>query len=152
MALKSLVWRGEAITAKMRAAQLVGVNATMGACAIEAKTSHTWQNRTGVLEGGIDVVDYAREENSGVVGVWGVRDVKYALIHELGGTIVPKVAKALAIPQEDGSVRFAKSVTIPPRPYLRPAADKKYPGLADRIRKAYDQGGAPLPGTEQADG
>lgn len=140
-ARQSLVWHGEAITAKMRAAQITGVNATMGACVVEAKTSHSWQNRSGVLEGGIDVADYAREDSRGVVGQWGVRDVNYALIHELGGVIVPKVAKALAIPQADGSVRFVKSVTIPARPYLRPAADKTYSSLADRIRGAYQRGG-----------
>jgi hypothetical protein len=57
---------------------------------LEAKSSHAWQNRTGTLEGGIGVVDYAREDGAGVVGVWGVFDVVYALIHELGGTIVPR--------------------------------------------------------------
>lgn len=139
---QSLVWHGEAVTEKIRAAQKAGVNATMGACVAEAKSSHAWQNRTGVLEGGIDVVDYAAEDGSGVVGVWGVRDVIYGLIHELGGTIVPKVAKALKIPMPDGSFRFVKSVTIPARPYLRPAADKLYPSLADRIRAAYDRDGA----------
>ena len=141
-ARQSLVWRGEAITAKMRQAQLAGVNAIMGRCVLEAKSSHAWQNRTGVLEGGIDVVDYAREDASGVVGAWGVRDVKYALIHELGGTITPKAAKALAIPQPDGSVPFAKSWAIPARPYLRPAGDKHYPSLGERIRAAYEKGGA----------
>jgi len=138
---QSLVWKGEAVTERMRAAQKAGVNATMGACVVEAKSSHAWRNRTGVLEGGIDIVDYAQEDGQGVVGTWGVRDVRYALIHELGGTIVATKAKALAIPQPDGSVRFVKSVKIPPRPYLRPAADKLYPGLADRIKAAYARSG-----------
>jgi hypothetical protein len=138
---QSLVWKGGAITERMRAAQIAGVNGTMGACVVEAKSSHAWQNRTGVLEGGIDIVDFAQVDGAGVKGVWGVRDVRYALIHELGGTIVATHAKALAIPQPDGTVRFAKSVTIPPRPYLRPAADKLYPSLAQRIRKAFDKSG-----------
>ena len=137
-ARESLVWHGEAITEKMRVAQKTGVNATMAACVNEAKSSHAWQNRTGVLEGGIDVVDYAREDSTGVVGQWGVRDVVYALIHELGGTITPKTAKALKIPMPDGTFRFVKSVTIPARPYLRPAGDKLYPSLGMRIRRAYD--------------
>lgn len=141
-ARESLVWKGEAVTAKIRAAQKAGVNATMGSCVTEAKSSHTWQNRTGVLEGGINVVDFAAEDGGGVKGTWGVQDVRYALIHELGGTITPVTAKALAIPQPDGSVRFVKSVTIPARPYLRPAADKIYPSLAGRIRSAYDGQGA----------
>lgn len=140
-ASKSLVWKGKAITERMRAAQVAGVNGTMGDCVVEAKNSHAWQNRSGVLEGGIDIVDYAHEDAGGVTGTWGVRDVRYALIHELGGTIVATKAKALAIPQPDGSVRFVKSVTIPPRPYLRPAADKKYPNLPQRIRAAFDNSG-----------
>ena len=143
MAAKSLVWNGAAVTERMRKAQIQGVNRTMGACVVEAKGNHAWQNRTGVLEGGIDIADYAAQDGAGVAGTWGVRDVKYALIHELGGTIVPVKAKALAIPQEDGGVRFAKSVTIPARPYLRPAADSKYPLLAGNIRVAYDKLGAP---------
>lgn len=142
MARSSLVWKGRAVTDRMRAAQVQGVNATMGACVVHAKSNHDWQNRTGVLEGGVDVVDYAAPDGDGVTGSWGVRDVKYALIHELGGTITAKTAKALAIPQEDGSVRFAKSVTIPARPYLRPAADAKYPSLPRRIRAAFDRGSA----------
>ena len=137
-ARQSLVWHGEAITEKMRAAQLAGVNSTMGACVVHAKNNHSWQNRTGVLEGGINVIDYAREEGPGVVGTWGVFDVRYALIHELGGTITAKKAKALAIPVADG-VRFVKSVNIPARPYLRPAGDQVYPSLASRIRNAYDR-------------
>ena len=142
MARRSLVWKGKAVTARMRQAQIRGVNATMGACVVHAKGSHAWQNRTGVLEGGIDVVDYAVAVRDGVRGVWGVRDVIYALIHELGGVITPKTAKALMIPQADGSVRFAASVTIPARPYLRPAADMSYPSLGRRIRVAYDRLGA----------
>jgi hypothetical protein len=142
MAEKSLVWKGGEITERMRAAQIAGVNATMGACVVEAKSSHSWKNRTGVLEGGIDIVDYAQVDGAGVEGVWGVRDVRYALIHELGGTIVATKAKALAIPMPDGTFRFVKSVTIPPRPYLRPAADKLYPTLAGRIRKAFARRGS----------
>lgn len=143
MAEKSLVWKGEAVTARMRKAQIQAVNAIMGKCVVEAKNSHAWQNRTGVLEGGIGIAVYAAEDAQGVRGVWGVQDVRYALIQELGGTITAKTAKALAIPLPDGGVAFAHSVTIPARPYLRPAGDKMYPLLGDRIRLAYDKlGGA----------
>lgn len=138
---KSLVWKGGEVTARMRAAQKAGVNATMGACVVEAKSSHAWQNRTGVLEGGIDVAEYAREDGGGVEGAWGVRDVVYALIHELGGWIHAKSAKALAFQVPDGSWRFVQAVFIPARPYLRPAADKHYPTLPQRIRRAYEKSG-----------
>lgn len=146
MATQSLVWHGAAVTERMRAAQIKGINATMssrdGSCVTSAKANHTWQNRSGTLEGGIGVAVPAHEDERGVIGIWGVQDVKYALIHELGGTITATNAKALAIPLPDGGVAFAKSVTIPARPYLRPAADENYPSLPGRIRRAYDKSAA----------
>ncbi len=140
MARKSLVWNGDKVTAKMREAQKRGINFVMAECVKDAKANHSWHNQSGVLEGGIGIATFASEDQAGVVGTWGVQDVAYALIHELGGVITPKAAKALAIPQEDGSVRFAKSVTIPARPYLRPAADRQYPRLTDAIRAAFASG------------
>lgn len=126
----------------MRAAQIHGVNKTMSACVVHAKNNHAWKNRTGVLEGSIDIAEFAHAEGDGVEGRWGSKDVRYALIHELGGVIVPVKAQALAIPQPDGSVRFVKKVTIPARPYLRPAADANYPQLVANIREAFEASGS----------
>lgn len=137
---KSLKWYGKAVTEKMREAQILGVNRTMSASVVRAKSKHPWQNRTSLLEGAIDVASYAEQHGNGVKGTWGVRDMIQARILELGGTIVPKKAKALAIPQTDGSVKFVAKVTIPAHPYLRPAADEEYPKLAERIRKAFEKG------------
>lgn len=136
----ALRWRGDEVRDRVRAAQVQGVNQTMAASVLHARRNHPWQNRTGTLEGSIDIADYAAEITGGVRGLWGSRDVRYALIHELGGTIRPTRAKALAIPQPDGSVRLVRSVTLPARPYLRPAADAEYPRLAERIRRAYERG------------
>lgn len=139
---KSLKWFGKALTEKMAAAQVKGVNQTMAACVVHAKNNHPWQNRTGLLEGAIDIAAYAAPYGNGVKGTWGVRDMVQARILEEGGTIKPVNAKALAIPQADGSVRFASSVTIPPYPYLRPAADVQYVQLGERIRKAFESAGS----------
>lgn len=139
MSSQSLRWEGDALTARMRQAQIAGVNKTMADCVIQAKSNHAWQNQTGVLEGSIKVAEFARQDGTGVSGTWGSTDVRYALIHELGGVIVPVRAQALAIPQADGSVRFVKSVTIPARPYLRPAADALYPQLAGNIRAFFEK-------------
>lgn len=136
----NLTWNGDAISARLKAAQVTGINQTMSACVIHAKRNHTWRNQTSVLEGGITLVDYATPAGAGVRGVWGVVDVRYALIQELGGVVKPVTAKALAIPLPDGGMAFAKSVTIPARPYLRPAADAEYPRLAGRIKRAYERG------------
>jgi phage gpG-like protein len=139
MSSQSLRWDGAALTERMRKAQILGVNATMSEAVQHARRNHEWQNRQGRLEASINIAEIAKVDGSGVVGTWGSTDVRYALIHELGGVIVPVRAKALAIPQADGSVRFVKSVTIPPRPYLRPAADAVYPGLAAKIGKAFER-------------
>lgn len=141
MSSQSLRWEGDGFSARMRAAQKLGINKTMSDCVRQAKSNHAWQNQTGVLEGSTKIAEFAREDGTGVVGTWGSTDVRYALIHELGGVIVPVRAKALAIPQPDGSVRFVKSVTIPARPYLRPAADALYPQLAGNIRAFFEKAG-----------
>jgi hypothetical protein len=110
-----------------------------------AHSNHPWKNQTGDLEGAIQIAEFAHQEGPGVVGTWGVKagekGLNYALIHELGGVIVPVRAKALKIPQPDGSIRLVKTVTIPPRPYLRPAADATYPSLVANIRKAFEGSG-----------
>ncbi|MEL7447109.1 MAG: phage morphogenesis protein [Pseudomonadota bacterium] len=139
MTSQALNWNGAALSETMRGAQKLGVNATMAKSVQHAKSNHNWKNRTGVLEGSLDIADFAYEVAGGVEGRWGSQDVRYALIHELGGVIVPVKAKALAIPQPDGSVRFVQKVTIPARPYLRPAADATYGELPGNIRKAYER-------------
>lgn len=139
MSSQSLRWDGDALTVRMRQAQIDGVNKTMADCVIQAKSNHSWNNQTGVLEGSIKIADFARPDGTGVAGTWGSTDVRYALIHELGGVIVPVRAQALKIRMPDGSFRFVKSVTIPARPYLRPAADARYPQLAGNIRAFFEK-------------
>ena len=136
----TLKWLGPAVSERLARAQIQGVNATLAAAVNRAKRNHAWQNRTGTLEGSIGVLDFARAEGRGVRGNWGSRDVRYALIHELGGVIVPRKAKALVF-EIDGEVVRVKKVTIPARPYLRPAADAEYPELPRRIARAYAAGG-----------
>lgn len=106
-------WNGKAVAAKVRRAQIKGVNRVMGRCVSHAKQNHEWINRTGSLEGSIGIATYARPEGTGVSGTWGSQDIVYARVHELGS---------------------AKQ-NIPPRPYLRPAADVHYPRLAAEIRR-----------------
>ena len=89
----------------------------MSAAVIHAKNNHDWINRKDVLEGSIDVHEHAVATQTGARGVWGSLAVVYALIHELGG-------------------QFIKA-----RPYLRPAADAQYPGLARRIKVAMETAG-----------
>lgn len=139
----TLNWLAEAVTARLRLAQVKGVNATMAAAVSHAKRNHDWKNRTATLEGSIDITEFARTEAIAVRGLWGSRDVRYALIHELGGTIEPVSARALFIRDAAGEISaVVPSVEIKARPYLRPAADAEYPKLAGRIRAAYEGGSA----------
>lgn len=126
-------WNGEALKRKMFAAQKFGIDKTMAEAVTHAKNNHTWKNRTGTLEGSVKIIEYGAKDLDGVAGTWGSADVVYALIQELGGTIVPVKAKMLMF-KVDGETRFAHSVTIPARPYLRPAAAAIYPRLAANIK------------------
>jgi len=132
----TLDWRGPAVSAKMLQAQLYGVNKTLAQAVEHAKRNHAWQNRTGTLEGSISIAEFARKVGAGVHGGWGSKDVRYALIHELGGRIVPRNAPALMF-EVDGQFVRTQQVTIPARPYLRPAADATYPQLAANIREGF---------------
>jgi hypothetical protein len=154
-ATKSLVWAGDAVTERMRAAQIGGVKNTMGACVVHAKRNHTWVYRTaGGLDDSIMIVENAAADAEGVRGVWGVTEIKYALIQELGGTIQHPGGTAYYIDEETGLAHFVANdsplseglprtkpheIVIPARPYLRPAADAKYPDLPKAIREAYDK-------------
>lgn len=105
----SLHWRGPQVAARVRAAQITGVNKTMGECIIQAKA--TVHVDTATLQGSIRL-EPARPEGNGVVGQWGSFDVRYALWQEV-------------LPPSRGG-----------KAYLRPSADANYPHLRAHIRAA----------------
>lgn len=130
----ALDWRGDELSRRIRKAAIFGVNKTMAEAVEHAKRNHEWQNRTGILEGSIKITEFAARSGDETTGEWGSTDVRYALIHELGGTIVPRTAPALVFKVGDQWVR-TQQVRIPARPYLRPAADATYGNLAENIRE-----------------
>lgn len=66
------------------------------------------------LHGGL--ADSIEGGAAGETAVWG-SSLVYARIHQLGGTIVPREVQALQF-RLGGQTVFARSVTIPARPYL----------------------------------
>ena len=64
----------------------------------------------------------------------------YARIQEFGGIIYPRRASMLHWKDENGEDHFAKSVTIPARPYLRPAAEDHIDQISDVMRQAVEDG------------
>jgi phage gpG-like protein len=59
-------------------------------------------------------------------------NVVYAAIHEFGGTITAKNGKGMVF-EVDGHTVMTKSVTIPARPYLRPAIDEHESEIEDAV-------------------
>lgn len=117
-----LQWFGDRVKEKSRSAEQSAVNRVMSEAVIHAKTNHAFRNRTGTLEGGIRIVNFATPHARGVRGVWGVADVRYARRIELGF---------------QGPDQLGRVINQAARPYLRPAADATYGRLADYIAQEY---------------
>jgi len=68
---------------------------------------------------------YGKGNSSGTIAdAWTGTPQVYARIHEFGGVIRPKNAKALVF-QIDGHWVVTQKVTMPARPYVRPALDSE---------------------------
>ena len=81
-------------------------------------------NHTGtpiLLRTGQHLRDSIASSSSGDGGEWGAA-WEFAHVHQFGATITPKDAPRLAFMLGDRMV-FAKSVTIPPRPFVGVSAD-----------------------------
>ena len=77
--------------------------------------------QTNELAGSIQTFSKTNPEGTRATATIAVQK-EYARIQEFGGTIVPVNAKMLHW-EQDGEHIFAKSVTLPERPYFRPAID-----------------------------
>ena len=109
--------------------------ATVGSLVVE---THTKMNilanftmRTGTLlnnwSRGI-----LRSERTRAEVFFGTNTV-YARIHEFGGVIRPLTARALAFETADGGFHIVQQVTIPARPYVRPAMDNNHEEIMTAI-------------------
>lgn len=85
---------------------------------------------TGMLRRSIQTT--VKPQGSNVIGTIG-SDVIYARIHELGGTIHPRVADYLQF-QVNGHWVKTKEVKIPARPYLSPAITKNEEKIKEIIQ------------------
>lgn len=97
------------------------------------------QRRSGRLRASI--TSRVKIEGDRVTGVLG-SNVIYARIHELGGIIRARNAKALVFKIPGVGWRQAQSVTIPARPYLRPAITRNLDAvgqiISGRIEEAFN--------------
>lgn len=122
-------WKGGAIVAKLRRAQITAVNTTMAAAVLHAKQNHgpgahasgRFETQTASLERSIRIVKAAKRIVGGAIGTWGSTDTVYARRIELGF---------------QGKDSAGRVVDAPAFPFLIPAAQVEYPKLAGRIRVA----------------
>jgi len=90
--------------------------------AAKININDTFNQPTGNLKNSITTRVVKSDSDSVTVHV-GPSDVEYGRIQELGGVIKPVKAKRLHWVDEEGRHLSALAVTIPARPYLRPAVD-----------------------------
>jgi len=97
-----------------------GLQESMEFVLVEAKSfggANQLKIRTGSLRDSINIE--VKKEGDYLVGFLG-SDSDYAKIHEYGGTITASRAKYLWFKGDKGWAKV-QQVTIPPRPFLRPA-------------------------------
>lgn len=66
------------------------------------------------------------------------RSSKYALAHEFGVVITPKRARALRF-EIDGEVIYTQKVTLPARPYVRPAFDNSLNIIVSVMQRSFNK-------------
>lgn len=124
-----LNWRGDELKRRAEKASMLGIDATMSAAIIHAKSNHGAGAHAGrrfvtdssELERSIRISKPARRKGSSVVGTWGSIGIVYARRIELGF---------------QGKDARGAIINAPAFPFLRPAAEAEYPKLGERIRRA----------------
>ena len=104
-----LHWLGDEVAGRVLAASSVAIDRTMHRCVAHAQ--RLTAVRTGALRASIGVIKPARQLKRGATGRWG-SPAPYAVKQEF---------------QPAGT------------PYLLPAADHEYPGLAEDFRRAFER-------------
>lgn len=106
---------------------------TAGAKPIQNAAKARAPKKTRTLERSITtVVEADANHAEAQIGPSGVA-AAYAAQREFGGTITAKNGQALHWTDEDGQEHFAKSVTQPARPYMRPAWDENVEQAVERM-------------------
>lgn len=107
-------WNGDKVVSRMERAVRSAVDETVDAARDDALATHTWVNRTGQLEEELISV-HVDPADANPVASFGTtrRRGFYGYFHEIG--TINEIA----------------------RPFLRPAADRTFPGLKLRIARRF---------------
>lgn len=111
-----LEWNGDALIQEVEDAARDSVNDTVDAAADDARVSHEWVNRNMQLEDEIKT-EHAAPGDPNPSAKFGTTERRgfYGLFHEIG------------------------TVHEHERPFIRPAGDRHFPSLSDRIRRRLDR-------------
>lgn len=149
----SFEWRGDAVRERMEKAAALGVDKTMSECVGDARSGHPayppasepgerYANRTGFDTASTDILDPAHSDGTRVHGSWGALS-EVALFLEIGtsreGSGMPTASEReeMGGGDMDAIPGPSEPPLMAPRPTLRPASDKHYPGLAEWIGMAF---------------
>lgn len=99
----------------------LGTAVEAGAQILLSAAQHNAPHKSGKLAQSIHISDV--EVGAGGASVTVGTDLIYARIQEYGGTIYAKGGGWLVFQTDDGQWHKVKSVTLPARPYMRPALD-----------------------------
>lgn len=130
-----LNWKGDELKEKMNRVIPWAINSITSECVREAKS--TVPKVTTVLQGSIQMRP-AKKYGNVWAGLWGSFNCLYAIFVELGTKphdIFPRTKKALFWEGADHPVTHVSHPGTKAKPFLRPAADKLYPLLAEKIKE-----------------
>ena len=73
-------WNGDKVIENVERATLHAMDETVTQAVIRAKRNHPgWKNRTGIAEGSIRVIRFARRAGAHIEALWGSTGVNYML-------------------------------------------------------------------------
>lgn len=121
--MATLVWNGDEVFERVKAATLIAVDRTLAESADQAKRDHRWVSRTGALEASISVLEFAHSDGFRISGSFGAT-ANYALFVEIGTSRIGPTSMERAIasagwwtipgPKPSPGVSVRQSFTIIP--------------------------------------
>ena len=145
MSTARVEWHGDEVKATVSEATRRAMDRLMSDCVAAAKA--LVPVKTAALQRSIQMRP-TQPEGKALVGYWGSFGIGYAIYQEMGTglfapgggsmyEIRPRRRKALWWPGLEHPVKVVHHPGVRPRPYLRPTADRIYPGLPRYIREEY---------------
>ena len=123
----------------LRKAASAGGEVVRNYAKLNVRSTFSAKSKGGAGLAGSIIVSVVKSDNTLCTVDIGPTKV-YGRIQELGGVITPVYAKMLSWVGDDGVRRFANSVRLPPRPYMRPAMDNHKDDIIKAVGYQIEKG------------